>query len=177
MNIRISLPSSRLSRHYARKVEQILSRFNDIRESIENKNIKGSRVEREVRKFLIDFLPEKYGYSSGIVIDNSGGECDRSRQEDILIIDKLFNPKLFIDEEPSIYPVETVYCGIEVKTSLDSKELKMAIDNIASLKNLKYTKESSAVIAGGKVGFGLTTQPLGVIFAFDSKIKSAETLL
>lgn len=177
MNIKIVSPKNRISRHYARRVKQILSRFNDIRELIENKGMKGARVEREVRKLLVEFLPEQYNYSSGIVIDNSGSECDRSRQEDILIIDRFFNPKLFLDEEPSIYPVEIVYCGIEVKTSLGAAELKDAVKNIASLKRLRYIKERIAFSQGGALSFAKTSAPIGIIFAFDSPMKGSDTLL
>ncbi|HAJ60733.1 MAG TPA: hypothetical protein DCP31_16900 [Cyanobacteria bacterium UBA8543] len=140
--------------------------------------MKGARVEQEVRQFLIDFLPERYQYSSGIVIDSSGSECDRSKQEDLLIIDKFFNPKLFLDEEPTIYPVEVVYCGIEVKTSLnDSKKFKEAVNNIANLKKLNFVREKIAYPQGGGLIFSETRGPLGLIFAFDSSIQSAETLL
>src|SRR5438874_12693495 len=134
----ILAPSDRLSRHYGRRVQQILSRFNDIRELIQNEGLKGARVEGEVRKLLLDFLPKRYEYGSGIVIDSSGNEVDRSRQEDILVIDKFFNPRLFLDEEPTVYPVDVIYCGIEVKTSIDGKTLEEAINNIASLKRLQF---------------------------------------
>jgi len=170
-------PTDRLSRHYAQRIRQIISRFNDVRELIQHEGMKGTRVEKEVRQFLLDFLPERYQYSSGIVIDNSGDECDRSRQEDILIIDRFFNPKLFLDEEPSIYPVEVVYCGVEVKTSVDSSGLKKAIENIVSLKKLKYIQEPIVVTRGNITKSILTTGPRGIIFAFDTSIKSAETLL
>ena len=170
-------PSDRLSRHYARRVEQIFARFNDIRELIQHEGVKGARVEGEVRRLLLDFLPKRYEYGSGIVIDSSGSEVDRSRQEDILVVDKFFNPRLFLDEEPTVYPVEVIYCGIEVKTSLDSEGLKEAINNIASLKRLKFVRETVPSIRGNDIFRAETTGPLGMIFAFDSPIKSAETLL
>ncbi len=129
-------PSDRLSRHYVRRVEQILARFNDIRELIQHEGVKGARVEGEVRRLLLDFLPKRYEYGSGIVIDSSGSEVDRSRQEDILVVDKFFNPRLFLDEEPTVYPVEVIYCGIEVKTSLDARTLHTKTDDSLSLQRL-----------------------------------------
>lgn len=169
--------ADRISKHYKRRVEQILSRFEDIRELIEHQASKGTRVEKEIRQFLIDFLPEMYEYSSGIVIDNSGSECDRSKQEDILIIDKFFNPKLFIDEEPSIYPVDVIYCGIEVKTSLNETELHTAVKNIESLKKLKFIEDKVSFNKGNSIVVGNTNAPIGIIFAFDSTFKSSSTLL
>jgi hypothetical protein len=169
--------SDRVSKHYKKRVEQILSRFEDIRELIEHESSKGTRVEKEIRQFLIEFLPEMYEYSSGIVIDNSGSECDRSKQEDILIIDKFFNPKLFIDNEPSIYPVDVIYCGIEVKTSITETELHTAVKNIESLKKLKFIEDRVSYIKGGSIVLSNTTSPIGIIFAFDTIFKSSQTLL
>lgn len=169
--------TDRISKHYKRRVEQILSRFEGIRELIEHQASKGTRVEKEIRQFLIDFLPEMYRYSSGTVIDNSGSECDRSKQEDILIIDKFFNPKLFIDEEPSIYPVDVIYCGIEIKTSLNEAELFTAVKNIESLKKLKFIEDKVTYNKGNSIVVSNTNAPIGIIFAFDTKFKSSSTLL
>ena len=169
--------TDRLSRHYTRRVQQILSRFDDIRELIKHEGSKGTRVEGEVRKFLLEFLPKRYEYGSGIVVDSSGSEVDRSKQKDVLVIDKFFNPRLFLDEEPAVYPVEVIYCGIEVKTSLDGKGLKSAVENIASLKRLKVVREAVPLIKGNNLLLAETGVPLGFIFAFETQIKSAETLL
>lgn len=173
----ILAPTDRLSRHYARRVQQILARFNDIRELIEHQGIKGERVEGAVKRFLLDFLPDRYTYRSGIVIDSSGGESDRSRQEDILVIDRFFNPRLFLDEELPIYPVEVVYCGIEVKTSIDGEGLRQAVENIASLKRLRPVTEKFHYVQDGNLVTSETSGPLGFIFSFDTTIKSADTLL
>jgi hypothetical protein len=173
----ILAPSDRLSKHYARRVEQILSRFNDIRELIQHEGSKGARVEIEVRKFLLEFLPKRYEYGSGIVIDSSGSEVDRSKQEDILVVDKFFNPRLFLDEEPSVYPVEVIYCGIEVKTSMDAIELQKAITNIASLKRLKFVQEESTEIRGDKIIMSRTTPPLGIIFPSTPRLRAPKHCL
>src|SRR5712691_10623949 len=133
--------TDRLSRHYNRRLQQILSKFNDIRELMLHEGSKGTRVEGVVRNFLLEFLPRRYDYGSGMVVDSSGSEIDRSKQKDILVVDKFFNPRLYLDEEPTVYPVEVIYCGIEVKTSLDGEGLKEAINNIASLKWLKFVRE------------------------------------
>src|SRR5262249_12929660 len=122
-------------------------------------------------------LPKRYEYGSGIVIDSSGGESDRSRQEDVLVLDKFFSPRLFLDEQPTVYPVEVVYCGIEVKTSVDAAGLKQAIDNIASLKRLKFVSEPYTDFHYNLPIIRKTTGPLGFIFAFDTPIKGVETLL
>lgn len=168
--------TNRLYRHYTRRVQQILFRFNDIRELIRHEGSKGTRVEGVVRNFLLEFLPRRYEYGSGLVVDSSGSEVDRSRQKDILVVDKFFNPRLFQDEEPTVYPIEVIYCGIEVKTSIDGKGLKGAVENIASLKRLKPIPAIAPVFRKDKFVLIEAGPPLGFIFAFETRIKSAEAL-
>ncbi len=168
--------TDRLSRHYNRRLQQILSKFNDIRELMLHEGSKGTRVEGVVRNFLLEFLPRRYDYGSGMVVDSSGSEIDRSKQKDILVVDKFFNPRLFLDEEPTAYPVEVVYCGIEVKTSLDKNGLKTAVENIASLKRLKPVPAVVPQFRGKEFVLVETGSPLGFIFAFETKVKSAEAL-
>jgi tRNA G37 N-methylase Trm5 len=87
--------TDRLYQHYNRRVQQILFRFNHIRELIRHEGSMGTRVEGVVRSFLLEFLPRRI--RSGLVVDSSGSEIDRSRQKDILVVDKFFNPRLFLE--------------------------------------------------------------------------------
>ncbi len=169
--------SNRLERHYQRRVEQLWSRFEDIRELMEHEGAKGQRVEEEIRNLLKTFLPERYGYGSGLVIDSEGGELDRSRQQDILVLDRFFNPRLFLDEEPTVYPVDVVYAGIEVKTSLDKNEMSRAFRNIASLKRLKYLRRTITAFQANAISSGFTTPPLGFVVAYDTDTRNCDTLL
>jgi hypothetical protein len=102
---------NRLHRHYQRRTAALLAQFNDIRDLLaSHEGSKGTRVEMLVRRMLIDHLPKIYDYASGVVIDSTGGEVDFSRQQDLLIVDKLFQPRIFLDEEPFVYPVESTGC-------------------------------------------------------------------
>ena len=56
-------PSDRLSRHYVRRVEQILARFNDIRELIQHEGVKGARVEGEVRSSFWTSSNRRYHFA------------------------------------------------------------------------------------------------------------------
>lgn len=170
-------PDNRLWRHYRRRVRELMTRFNDIRELIQHEGAKGTRVEAELRKFLVTYLPQAWDYASGIVVDSTGAELNRSRQEDILVIDKLFNPRIFLDEEPAVYPVDVLYAGIEVKTSIDERELAASIENIASLKRLQYVREGVPTARHEGFTFVPTTPPVGVIFAFDTSFRRIETIV
>ena len=83
---------------------------------------------------------------------------------------------MFLDEEPTVYPIEVVYCGIEVKTSVDGKGLKSAVENIASLKRLKPIQKVVPRFEKDRFLLVVPGPPLGFIFAFETPIKSAETL-
>lgn len=66
------------------------------------------------------FLPHCYGVGSGLVFSADG---DDSRQVDIVIYDVVYSIILRTDEERFLFPCESVFGSIEIKSSLDSKRL------------------------------------------------------
>jgi hypothetical protein len=94
---------------------------------------RGTFREGIIRQFLRPFLPDCYGISAGEVFDSDGGQ---SAQVDIVIYDALFSTVLFRDRDVQLFPAESVFGSIEIKSRLDSHELQSACDNIASLKQL-----------------------------------------
>jgi len=95
---------------------------------------KGEFREQIISKLLRQFLPSCYGLKSGEVFSQDG---ESSKQIDIVIYDTVYSHVLFKDKSNSLFPCESVYGEIEVKSNLSSDELDKSIDNIASLKNLK----------------------------------------
>jgi hypothetical protein len=85
---------------------------------------KGGVRERRVGDFLTVHLPRKYGVGSGHIIDKDGNV---SLQEDIVIYDRANSPTLEIDSYYQVYPCETVYAAVEVKSLLDSAEIEKCI--------------------------------------------------
>lgn len=124
---------------------------------------KGGARERVIRdSFLRHFLPRCYGVGSGLVFSADGND---SRQVDIVIYDDVYSIVLRKDKENLLFPCESVFGSIEVKSSLNSKELKQAVENIRSLKNLK--RESSdgldfTPVARLNVGKSLTYDKTGM---------------
>jgi hypothetical protein len=91
----------------------------------------GSENERAIADVIRDFLPPRFGVEvNALVIDRFGKV---SKQADIVIYDA---------ERPSffrkVYPVETVYAVIEVKTSMSSSEAKAALENLSSVSELEF---------------------------------------
>ena len=85
---------------------------------------------------------------------------------------------LLLDEKTNlgVFPCESVYACIEVKSDLSSEEIQTAIDNISSVKCLKRREPSDAAQILPHVrlqlGYGLSAGPgvlnpyLGVVFGY-----------
>src|SRR6266508_2385013 len=78
---------------------------------------RGGVRERRVADLLRSVLPKRYGVSSGHVIDPQGGV---SLQADIIIYDAVDGIKLPVDEYYSLFPCESVYAIVEVKSTLSA---------------------------------------------------------
>jgi hypothetical protein len=97
-----------------------------------HEGLKGSENEQALTDILRNFLPSKYGVeANGLIIDRDGAV---SRQCDIIIYDDVQFPKYF----RKVYPIETVYAVIEVRTELSKQQVDIALQNEASLRELIY---------------------------------------
>jgi hypothetical protein len=70
------------------------------------------------------------------VIDSLGG---RSRQIDLVVFDELYSSKLFKTFSQVLFPVETVFACIEVKTSIDKAGLTEVAKENQSIGGLKHS--------------------------------------
>lgn len=144
---------------------------------------RGSYRERILSDFLRPFLAPCFGIASGEVFDRTG---NNSRQVDVIVFDALFSTPLLLDQKTNlgVFPCESVYACVEVKSNLTSDELQKAIDNIASVKKLLREPADSTQIlphvkidlgAGLKMGAGIRNPYFGAIFGY--KGVSAETAI
>jgi hypothetical protein len=99
----------------------------------QHKGERGTFREQIVSRLLRPFLPACYGVGTGEVFSEDGAS---SNQVDLVIYDAVFSNVLFRDGATSLFPCESVYGSIEVKSNLSTEELEMAIGNIRSLKRL-----------------------------------------
>lgn len=116
--------------------EQLLSEFRKTAE-VNHPGGKGDLREDSFRKFLSDYLPKRYAVGRGEVITP---ENRVSGELDIVIYDPTHCPALITSISHSVYPVESVYGAISMKSHLDSAELDDAYKNIASLKQILIRK-------------------------------------
>ncbi len=93
----------------------------------------GRLNETHLVSLLRAYLPPKIGIGTGFIA--SGGDRPRqSPQCDIILYDALNNAPLYTSDAWSIYPIEMVYGVIEVKTTLNKRELKDAFKKCAQIR-------------------------------------------
>lgn len=171
-----------LSEYYKGIHGKIASEVLHINSTFEHQGLKGSGNEEVIKKLLLQFIPKKYGVSSGIVIDKSGNQ---SKQCDIIIYDRHNYPELLSMSDSKMFPVDIVYAVIEVKTKLDSDKSKIALENVDSVLNLDFIKERFRMVPTEPIGEinsnttlfedVHTTPPLGLIFSYESSTNKFET--
>ena len=104
--------------------QRISTEMDLVVQSVPHSGEKGYLVEECFRRALADILPERIGVSHGFVVDSEGNE---SKQMDVVLYDKPNSPMVLASEGAQLFPVEaTIACG-EVKSKLDSKELRKAL--------------------------------------------------
>lgn len=128
--------------------------FAEITSKIQHNGEKGTAREFLLEKYLKSYIPEKYCFSKGTIVDSKD---EQSRQVDIIIHDKFLTPFLVDEDNTKIVPIESVYATIEVKSTLTKEELKKCIENIESVKRL----EKNTI-----TGYSMPTA--GMVFAYDS---------
>ena len=96
----------------------------------------GDAKEKAARVELEHILPSGIGVGSGCVIDSYRGT---SRQMDVVLYEKNICPIYSINDTPetTYYPCEGVMAVGEIKSSLNSKELKDIFHKIESVKRLR----------------------------------------
>ncbi len=154
---------------YFEAAERVLGDQFDLSTGASGGHIGAMGENRE--KILIDFLakhiPSRFTIEQrGIIFDS---KYEKSDQVDIIIYEHNY-PKLG-GQSPTLYFVEGVGGFIEVKSTLNKKELEDGLENIASVKKLE-TSPTNILI-------GNISQPgllFGGIFAFKNNLSKDKIL-
>lgn len=138
----------------------------------------GRHVENVVRDLLQEFLPDRYSFGSGFVIDSQG---QQSRQCDIVIYDTMLCAGLLRRTGPLLFPIEAVYGVIEIKSTLNKQEVSDAYGHIASVKRLVNRAESTFEAAITEDGQSATREikpspPIGVVVGYKSNTRTLATI-
>lgn len=105
---------------YFRSIGKILTAEFDASDLIHHRGSKGRVRERSLERHLEKILPYRFGLGHGEIRSSNGSistECD------LIIYDKLNCPIIFNDEETQVFPIESVYAIIEVKSWVSTKHL------------------------------------------------------
>ncbi|MEI7052150.1 DUF6602 domain-containing protein [Pseudomonas koreensis] len=151
---------------------KLVSDFN-VSSMYEHQGNKGSFREGALRDFLAsDRMPSKFGLGTGEIVSSHG---EVSKQSDLIIFDRLNGIPLLYSDTVQVFPVESVYGVIEVKSKLSKDELFKALENIKSVKSL--ADDGVVRYVKGPIAYtGKSPRPFGIIFAYGLANNSLESL-
>ena len=142
--------------------KELQAKFERTTQILHNKG-KGDAREEAFKETLEKYLPCRYSLGRGQVIASNGSV---SREQDLVIFDRQTSPRLSVSDSHDLFPLETVFGSIQVKSALSSTELRDAYENIASLKRLRrggtFEYHANAAMAMGMA----RPMPLGVVVAY-----------
>lgn len=131
--------TSRLIQHLA-ALENSLMADSQRLKLIDNTTLMGGGREAFVREFLRGHLGASIGIGTGEIISATRPHDHIDRQWDVVLYDTRF-PKLALSPDVDSFLIESVFCTIEVKTTLDEDEyLKSA--NAAAELNYRWRLHS-----------------------------------
>ena len=144
--------------------------YESLTKQIEHKGLKGRAREIVIKHFLNKYIPPFLGVESGEIISSKGGV---SRETDVVVFDSLRCPIFLREDEVHVFPIESVYAVVEVKSFLNSNELADCVEKIQSVKQMPKLAyfDQAGVIKRGVTLFGREYEyfpTLGFVFAFDS---------
>lgn len=103
---------------------------------------RGIVAEAAFRDWLSQFLPKKFGVTSGYILSQTEPDSKKLPHFDVIIYDQLNSPVYWTEGTPGssgvgqsrAIPLEYVYAVIEVKASLTSGAAKKAVKQLEELK-------------------------------------------
>jgi hypothetical protein len=133
-------------KEFHRNRKDILSEFDKILEQTTNRPIQvahGQGVEAYLRKWLSEFLPKKYGVTSGYIIPNLYEDSGKIYHYDIIIYNRLDAPVLWTEgnednSEQGKYraiPAKHVVAVYEVKSRLTKHNVSEALNKLNQTKD------------------------------------------
>jgi hypothetical protein len=163
------------TRKLFQKISQKMRADFEISAQIKHNGSKGTVRENNLRNFLAEGrLPYKYALGGGEIV---GRVRDTSYQCDIIVYDKLNGVTLLYDESVQVFPIDSVYGIIEVKSALSKTEFLDALEKIKAFKAMAPGGAVSQPVGGGFTLVHSRSVPFGAIFAYNLAGNSLQSLL
>ena len=135
-------------REFHRNRKNILAEIDKLLEQTLNRPVQsahGTGAEAFLRKWLTEFLPKKFGVTSGYIIPDLYGEIGKIYHHDIIIYNVLESPVLWTEgnEDDSeqgksrAIPVQHVIAVYEVKSRLTKKSITEALSKLNQIKEFE----------------------------------------
>lgn len=104
----------------------------------------GTYRESIVKDFLKFIIPPSFDISTGFLIT---ADDDISTQCDIIVFDSKMTPIYEEGDRQRFFPIETVHCIGEVKSTLSKSQFKEAINKLARCKTLSGKIKSPTILS------------------------------
>ena len=116
--------------------DDIQERLEKSRKCLSHPVAKGDASEQVWLGLFHTYLPKRYQAAKAFVVDSKG---EFSEQIDIVIFDRQYSPFIFIFNEQTIIPAESVYAVFEAKQAINAAEVDYAKGKVASVRRLHRT--------------------------------------
>ncbi|QGH30804.1 DUF6602 domain-containing protein [Kluyvera intermedia] len=133
-----------------------------------HQGVKGTVLEILVSQLFRPLLPADIGMGTGQIIDSYTGKM--SNQIDIILYDKAILPPIIFDANTGLFPIESVLYTIEVKTTLNSKELTTAHESAKTIRQDFSYRPGLKDINNNELNHSIE-KAISVVFALKSDLK------
>ena len=127
--------------------KELLNEFYSLLRKNSNRPVRtshGKAGEAIVRKWLAEFLPQRYGVTSGYIIPDIICSSYKLYHYDVIIYDKLNSPVLWIEGnyddshqgKKKAIPAKYIFSVIEIKATFSNDSVKDALSKLSELNEL-----------------------------------------
>jgi Domain of unknown function (DUF6602) len=141
---------------------------------VQHRAEKGRIVESVVKGALRSILPGRFSIGTGFVITSSGRS---SSQIDLVLYDAIYNSPILLEGGTGLFPIESVYGTVEVKSVLDGNQIDEVAKSIAIIRDFarekRYAVYGNHDLGGGRIIVSeteveRTLPPRAFVFAISS---------
>lgn len=144
-------------------ISAAVQRAKDLAE-VNHHGLRGRCRELVAKDMLSPMLPSGYSYGNGKIVDRYDNQ---SGETDLIIYDSEILPPVLYGDSDGVFPIESVFYALEIKSKVTSVEIKDAIKKGRKFKDLKSEASSMTWPYDGSMhprNFAY------VFFAFDSDL-------